>query len=286
MPDRREAGCYRHLTTLTQPSLRPPVLLAQPDSLPLPWSDWALEFRESMPGELKEFIDEKGAAATANDHSKSIRERLKAIMDLYKLTRYRPSPEGEFTVDESQSAAGGKTGRLQKTSPGTNGGGGGKTGGKSGNVYAFFEKNNATPAKRVKPDPFPQVSWVQVADGTRAPGFLEDRAAKYLIEQNTLHINGDFRAFADMVDHWCLEIGEKPGIREVVESVCRNWFEQALVETVIGVQALRNSKEWSTPEIEKALSAEALTSAVMQRYHINIAMKRDLGSKLGKHQPA
>jgi hypothetical protein len=47
----------------------------------------------------------------------------------------------------------------------------------------------------VKPDPFPEVKWLTVTDGSRAPGDLEDRAAKYLAEQNLLLINGDFRAF-------------------------------------------------------------------------------------------
>jgi hypothetical protein len=41
-----------------------------------------------------------------------------------------------------------------------------------------------------------------------------------------------------------------------------------LLETVIGIQALRNSREWSFEEIEKALSEEALTAAVMQRHHV------------------
>jgi hypothetical protein len=40
------------------------------------------------------------------------------------------------------------------------------------------------------------------------------------------------------------------------------------------IDALRNSKEWSDRDIEKALSSEALTAAVMQRYHI-IASTRD-----------
>jgi hypothetical protein len=31
------------------------------------------------------------------------------------------------------------------------------------------------------------------------------------------------------------------------------------------IDALRNSKEWSDRDIEKALSSEALTAAVMQR---------------------
>jgi len=45
--------------------------------------------------------------------------------------------------------------------------------------------------------------------------------------------------------------------------------------SVLGMCALRNSKEWSDRDIEKALSPEALTAAVMQRYHI-IASTKDV----------
>ena len=71
-----------------------------------------------------------------------------------------------------------------------------------------------------------------------------------------------------------------------VEKSVRDWFEQALVETVIGVQALKDSKEWSVEEIDKALSEEALTATVMSRYHVNNSVKRELGTKLGKLQVA
>jgi hypothetical protein len=43
-----------------------------------------------------------------------------------------------------------------------------------------------------------------------------------------------------------------------------------------------SSLRWGPEEIEKALSPEALTSAVMQRYHVYIACRRDLGAKFGK----
>ena len=54
----------------------------------------------------------------------------------------------------------------------------------------------------------------------------------------------------------------------------------------MGVQALRGSKEWSQQQIQAALSDEALTAAVMQRYHVNNSIKRELGAKLGKLQAA
>ena len=65
-----------------------------------------------------------------------------------------------------------------------------------------------------------------------------------------------------------------------------NAREQALVETVIGIQQMRGSKEWGPEEMEKALSSEALTSTVMQRYHVYVACRRDLGAKFGKFSTA
>jgi hypothetical protein len=130
-------------------------------------------------------------------------------------------------------------------------------------------------------DPEPEVRWVTVAEGTRAPGFLEDRAATYLPESNLLQINGDFRVFTDMVERWASRYRETPGAREVVQDVVREWFEQTLVETVLGVQSVRDSREWTVSDVALALSEEALTATVMPRYHIDVAIKRSVGSKLG-----
>ena len=97
-------------------------------------------------------------------------------------------------------------------------------------------------------------------------------------------MNADFRVFKDMIARLCKDRDAAlgPALQDVVQETVHQWFEQALVEMVIGVQQLRGSKEWSTDEIEKALSPEALTSGVMQRYHVYVACKRELGAKLGR----
>jgi hypothetical protein len=87
-----------------------------------------------------------------------------------------------------------------------------------------------------------------------------------------------------MVEFFIKKFGDQPGIKEVVDDAVRGWFEQALVETVIGIQALQGSKEWTPQNVENALSEEGLTSAVMQRYHINFVVSRELGLKLGSHR--
>jgi len=72
--------------------------------------------------------------------------------------------------------------------------------------------------------------------------------------------------------------------RPTIEHAVREWFQQALVETVIGTQGLQGSSEWTPDDVAKALSEEALTAAVMQRYHVDNAVSRALGSKLGAVQ--
>lgn len=275
-------------TTLTTNTARTTLLL---NGEKLPWADWAYEFRENMPKKLAEFVIEKGMAVTEKDHLKSIKDRLKGIMDLYKVSRYKPAPQGVYLSDESSSVSAGPS-----MGPGTKLKGGvgegkligaiskGTRDGEVGNIYHLFEKKGGVLSDKKYIDPFPVVKWVSVKNGTRDVGDMEDRAAKYLSDQNTLFINADFRVFKDMIVKLCKEKDTAQGasIENVVEDVVHAWFEQALIEAVIGIQQLKGSKEWGTDAVENALSQEALTTAVMQRYHVHIACRRELGAKLGK----
>jgi hypothetical protein len=249
---------------------------------PLPWSDWASEFRDKLPEALKAFVASKAPDANATDHIKSIRDRLKAIMDLYKVSRYKAALAGSYTIDATQMSRGGKPATHgPRDLSGATGSGQPNTGGKDGDLYAIFEKKGGTPAEQVQPDIFPRLTWVSVEDGSRELGDMEDRAAKYLVDQNHLLANADFRVFRDLVAHFMRSYKDVAAPESLVKDSVHAWFEQALVEAVIGVQALRNSKEWSTDEIARALSEEALTACVMQRYHIYLAVKRELGAKIG-----
>lgn len=254
----------------------------------LPWADWAAEFREKMPDEIAKLVAEKAAAAANTDHQRSIKDRLKDIMDLFKVSRYRPSPTGSVFIDEDRLIRGGNIGSQNRNTGKNNSSKPNTGGGTGGNVYAVFEKVDGTPGKKIKPDPFPQVQWVTVNNGTRDPKDMEDRAAKYLQEQNLLLINADFTVFTDMIGFFRKEYKDAPGIMEVTEEVVRGWFEQALVETILGIQGLMNRKDWTQSNIDNALSQEALTASVMQRYHVHFAAKRELGVKIGslKNQAA
>lgn len=247
---------------------------------PLPWVEWAAEFRQDLPDPIRELVEAIGAQSSSSDHRQSIRDRLKAIMDLFKLTRYRPKVGGPLVMDEESTVAGGAP-RERSDRGGDGRGSPGGSGGTAGAVYGLFLSVEGVAAEALTVKGEPERKWVSIVDGTRTPGDMEDRAAKFIEQQNLLLINADFRVFSSMVDHWTTRYEHAPGSASVVRDVVREWFEQQLVEAVLGAQALRDSREWSRPDLEHLWSPEALTAVVMPRYHVNNAISRALGAKLG-----
>ncbi len=72
-----------------------------------------------------------------------------------------------------------------------------------------------------------------------------------------------------------------PGVERTVPEVVKEWYSQQLVETVLGIVAVRGSAKWTPAQIELALSEEALTAAIMPRYNLSQQVSRVLGTKLG-----
>ncbi len=203
-------------------------------------------------------------------------------MNLFRLSRYRPTPKGSTLVEATITAGGAPaeevTERSNSSSRTSRGGGGG---GRAGNLYALFQKEEGSPADVVNSNFEPEVDWISVIDGTRDPGDLEDRAARFLIEQNRIQINADFRVFTDMIRRWNQRYEHVAGADGTVKNTVQEWFEQTLIETVLGVEALKDAREWTIDDVSKALSVEALSAAVMPRYHVDVAIRRSLGTKLG-----
>ena len=193
----------------------------------LPWEDWAYEFREKMPKRLADFVSEKAAALTEKDHINSIKERLKNVLDLYKVSRYRPAPEGIYLSDETSAVRIGRSPFSGRISEGGGGSGSevgatstGQREGEVGNIYHLFEKKGGPTSDKSAVDPFPLVKWVSIDDGGRESGDpLEDKAATFLPNQNTLLVNADFRVFKDMVARLCKEKEAGPGLEDAVKEI-------------------------------------------------------------------
>lgn len=259
---------------------------------PLPWTEWAAQFRSNMPEEIGRMMEEIASGSESADHKRAIRDRLRQIRDLLKLSRYRRRRLGVVTVKEVEEEVLEEVDGPEETdtestprptlpdaTPGTPRSGGDAT--RTERFFRSFVTNGGVTVEELLDEMDPEVRWVSAADGTRTPPDMEDRAAKYVSEGNLILINADFRGFTDMTERWRGRYPDTPGAGPVVEDTVREWYEQALIETVLGVRSLAGSQRWSVEDVGRALSEEALTAAVMQRYHVDAACKRVLGRRLG-----
>jgi hypothetical protein len=251
------------------------------DNEVLDWAGYAAEFRSVMPAELRDYQDAIGAAANQTDHRKAIRERLKSVRELFKFGRYKPKSGGSYRINPGENTGGASSehsgARLSagEASSGTRSR-------RNGDVYSLFAEEAGDPADLAGSPAEPHVSWIVAEDNSRVAGDLEDRAARYLADQNKLLINGDFRAFTDMIDRWVERYGHVPGSQVAIQDVVREWFEQQLIETVMSALALKQNGKWSMQELGDLWSETALTAAILPRYHIDMNIKRVLGQRLGR----
>src|SRR6185312_11025520 len=103
-------------------------------------------------------------------------------------------------------------------------GDGGKKGGMAGDIYALFAEAGTVTAEPVDTMMEPKVRWLSAEAGTRIAPDLDDRAAKFMLQQNELLINGDFRVFTDMVERWTQAYAQVPGAKATVKAVVEEWF--------------------------------------------------------------
>lgn len=256
--------------------------LVKKDGNPLPWEKWADEFRDKMPTVLKKHVEDIMNATVSDSHEDTIRERLKNLRDFYKISRYRPTPRGAIELDADSLAE-------TRTGSSVQGGEGGNSVGAAGTVPGDFKqllttltKAGGTKGQEVKPDPFPKLTWVSVADGTRNPDDMEDRAGRFIEKDNLIQANKDFQGFKDVVQHFSKQWEHVPNASEIIADQVYEQFEQQLIEVVAGALSLKGRKFWTPTDFKQSISEEALTTAVMTRYFIVREVNRVLRSRLGK----
>ena len=77
-------------------------------------------------------------------------------------------------------------------------------------------------------------------------------------------------------------MADVPGTDEIVKQEVKQWFEQQLIEAVLGAQSLRQSTEWTSSDLTHLWNEDALTAVIFPRYHVYNGIKRGLGAKFGK----
>jgi hypothetical protein len=256
------------------------------DNEPLPWARWGEEFAAAMPAEILR-LQERAAGTDCAPRRDAIRSRVGAILPLYRLSRYRPTRTPSPRPDEPGTARPAN----ESTSP------------PAPKRPAPSTEPAAHPAwASVQPEPdhrlaggqapaddrgddgpsiasvdLPDVAWISARDATRAPGDLEDQAARYHPARHELTINADFRAITDLLAHWRGRYRGVPGADAMIEAQVREWCEQILVEVVL---AARNS-HWSAEQLDALLSPSSFTAALLPRQLLHATLQRRLGQKLG-----
>jgi len=255
------------------------------DHQPLPWARWGEEFAAAMPEEILR-LQERAASADCVPRREAIRGRVSAILPLYRLSRYRPT---RTESDSPAEAATARPGNEPTGSPTE------KPASPSTEPAAHQTRTSVErqPDRSLvgsgpsadDPDDvhsptivdLPDVAWVSARDATRAPGDLEDQAARYHPGRHELTINADFRAITDLVAHWRAGYRGVPGAHAIIEAQVREWCEQILVEVVL---AARNS-HWNSEQLHALLSPSSFTAALLPRHLLHSTLQKRLGQKLG-----
>ncbi|MGB0092369.1 MAG: hypothetical protein WBP81_07535, partial [Solirubrobacteraceae bacterium] len=87
------------------------------DHQPLPWSRWGEEFAAAMPREILR-LQERAASADCVPRREAIRNRVNAILPLYRLSRYRPTqPTRQASAESAASSAGDEPAGQPATPP-------------------------------------------------------------------------------------------------------------------------------------------------------------------------
>ena len=254
------------------------------DHEPLPWARWGEEFTASMPAEIRQ-LQERAASTDMVPRREAIRNRVNAILPLYQLSSYRPTPPPRQTATQSTKAAGDDpTDTPARPRPPTGQPCPDGAGGPPGREHAHGEPppnrpiedahDEASPHRIVS---LPDVAWISARDGSRAPRDLEDEAARYHPGRHELTINADFRAITDLITHWQDRYRGIPGARGVIEAQVREWCEQILVEVVLAAR----SSTWSDEQLHALLSPTSFTAALLPRHLLHSMLQKRLAQKLG-----
>jgi hypothetical protein len=247
-----------------------------------PWDAWQDEFYEKRPQEILDHVRASQSQGSHRSHRDAIRDRIKKIIDLFNVKRYRRSEDGKDRSSEESESKGRASGSGATSTPSP------KPGPKPGpnSILTGFKDPKGGKAKKMNVDTLPDVKWISIYDGTRMEGELEDRAASYDRRANLIKANADFRVFQNMVEYCIRESGHGDEVVQTATDAVHHWFEQALTEAVFGSQQFMGSDLWAPEDIEALISEEALTAVVLQMTHIRDFVRRDIGSLAGAGKKA
>jgi coenzyme F420-reducing hydrogenase beta subunit len=122
---------------------------------------------------------------------------------------------------------------------------------------------------------------------TRESHGLRDRAAALIGDSprtaTEIAANLDFRLFRGVLDAMNSEFNpEGDDVKtSMISQVTKEWFEQKLIETVVGIRMLENSSTWTPESLSTALEPAALTAAfISDTYNTRKAIVSEIRSRI------
>jgi hypothetical protein len=239
-----------------------------------PWNDWAAEFRTKFPKELQDFIDSLSTDEVCD--TTTIKSRIEEVLSLFNVSKYRIDSAGTEEVDDADEPA--PIDSSSNSDPDSTPGPKQKRKPHLGSTRKLKPKGHK--AKPFSLTDLPNVLWKFSRNGTRSPGEMEDKAAQFEPCTNTLFINGDFRGFICWIKFFVDQYPDNSSARKIITEELTQWWGQTLLEAVVTYQDYSSSPHWVSTLPQ--LTEEALTLAVLPRYHLHTALKRAVHNRLGK----
>lgn len=257
---------------------------------------WSIQFRERLPTAIVDVIRAAEAEQEADDpdRRKRIQARLQDILKILRTPRVKLKPTGRDHASETAvtGPADDGIGEIPKGSKGSESERPPRKRG-IGDILAASLLDVDRPAEVVRSMPDLRVVWQterqadETAIFTRESHGMRDRAAA-LIGDNPrtateIAANLDFRLFRGVLDAMNSEFNpEGDEVKtSVITQVTKEWFEQKLIETVVGIRMLENSSTWTPESLSTALEPAALTAAfISATYNTSKAIVSDIRSRI------
>ncbi len=287
--------------------------LKKPDGADFSWHSWQDEFRACLPQEIQAFLDSLLSQRTKASSSKEIHQRLMTLRSLYDLSGFEPlvvqAPIENLKAPEHQEvvAPAAELAALEalveapvaapeelpkqdlkedlKDAPKEEPKEEPKLEHKDEPAPAPEEDEPSMQDEPVQapapteekvpqeelPNFFPRVEWTTQAQSPQLAG----RAAEFIEYSNIVLANQDFKGLQDLFKYFDHQYALSDERTLAVRHAIMQNAEQALMESVAGVLSLKNDPSWRG-HYHQALSKEALSALVMQRFWSVKAIEKDL----------
>jgi hypothetical protein len=255
------------------------------DGEPLPWGDWADEFRAKLPRAIRDFM---AAMQPAPHDSKNEDERIRSVMDLYTVPKYKPDPKGHSTMADPDSGGGSTDEPVDEPGPRPNPRPGPRPVPQNSAYSELINPNGIRATDITAKQDLPKVIWVSVENKLRHPDMHPNYAA-WFTHPNLVNINADFGGYLKLIDRICEKYQDQETARPVVTAVVQSWWSQTLKECIQGLRGLVASGGITRIELSRLLSERSevlLTASVMPKYLVYQAIHREVSGLLGKARAA